>query len=467
MSGPYRYPPQEPVQTGWSPGYQHPYPPGYPSAPGEQTGQQPPYGQHTQFGQPLYGQPYGHPQYGPQPPYAQPPGQPPYWPPPPYPGQLPPPPRSHRPGAVIGALVSVAVLIAVALGAVVGLGKVLHNQSPAADGTRANPPAITIPPQPSTEPNPNATLNPSAIARAVNPAIVDVNTVLGFQNGRAAGTGIVIKSTGLVLTNNHVVSGATSVKVTEVTDSRTFEATVVGYDRTDDVALLQLKGATNLPTAQLADSSAVRVGDPIVAIGNAGGRGGSPSVVSGSVTALDQSITASDEIGGTSQELTGLIQVAANIQSGDSGGPLVNASAKVIGINTAASVDSKTNEAGGDGFAIPINKAVAVINQIIAGQASAKIHLGATAFLGIGVENSTDVSGAVVKSVLPNYPAAKGGLKVGDVITSVNGQSVGSPNDLTDLLDRHHPGDKVTLGWTDKSGGSHSGGFLLATGPIG
>ncbi|MBO0869492.1 MAG: trypsin-like peptidase domain-containing protein [Micromonosporaceae bacterium] len=448
MSGPHRYPPQEPVPTGWTPGYQYPYPPGQ-----QPYGQQPPFGPQPPYGQPPYGQ--------------QPYGQPPFWPPP-YPGQLPPPPpKGTRPGAVVGALVSVAVLIAVALGAVVFLGRVMHQPSPAADGTRANPPAITIPPDSSTAPNPNASVNPTAIARSVNPAIVDVNTVLGFNSGRAAGTGIVLKSSGLVLTNNHVVSGATSVKVTEVTDGRAFDASVLGYDRTDDVALLQMKGASNLPTAKLADSSGVRIGDPIVAIGNAGGKGGSPSVVSGTITALNQSITASDEIGGTSQELSGLIQVAANIQAGDSGGPLVNASAKVIGINTAASVDFRTNQSGGDGFAIPINKAVAIINQIIAGQSSTKIHLGATGFLGIGVKNSQDGNGAEVSDIVQGLPADKGGLVVGDVIVSVNGEPVGTPNDLTDLLDRHHPGDKVSIGWTDTAGASHTGSFILATGPVG
>ncbi|MBJ7291470.1 MAG: trypsin-like peptidase domain-containing protein, partial [Williamsia sp.] len=160
-------------------------------------------------------------------------------------------------------------------------------------------------------------------AQAVVPGMVYINTELGYQNGAGAGTGIVLSSTGEVLTNNHVISGATSITATDLGNGRTYPATVVGYDRKSDVAVVKLTGASGLTTAPLGDSDAVKVGDAIVGVGNAGGGGGNPTAAPGRVTDLDQSITASDESTGSAEQLTGLIQIAANIQPGDSGGPLV------------------------------------------------------------------------------------------------------------------------------------------------
>ena len=143
----------------------------------------------------------------------------------------------------------------------------------------------------------------------------------GYQQATAAGTGIVLTSTGEVLTNNHVIEGATSIKVTDIGNGKSYTATVVGYDATQDVAVLHLQGASGLTTASLGDSATVQAGDRVVALGNAEGKGGTPSVATGMVTALNQSIIASDGLSGVNEQLSGLIESNARIKPGDSGGP--------------------------------------------------------------------------------------------------------------------------------------------------
>ena len=185
-------------------------------------------------------------------------------------------------------------------------------------------------------------LTTSQIAAKTDPGLVDVVSSLGYQGAEAAGTGLVLNSTGEILTNDHVIDGATSIKVTDIGNGHTYTASVVGYDKTRDVAVIQLKNASGLTTVTLGDSSQVKSGDKVVALGNAGGKGGTPSVAPGHVTALGQAITASDEGGGSSEHLTGMIETNAPIQPGDSGGALVNTAGQVVGINTAASSASET-----------------------------------------------------------------------------------------------------------------------------
>jgi S1-C subfamily serine protease len=327
--------------------------------------------------------------------------------------------------------------------------------------------------------------NASQIAAQVDPGLVDVNTTLGDSNERAAGTGIVLTANGEVLTNNHVINGATQISVTDIGNGQTYQANVVGYDRGDDVAVLQLVNASGLKTVTLADSSKVATSQQVVAIGNAGGVGGTPSVAGGTVTDLNQSITASDDSDGTSEQLTGLIQVNANVQPGDSGGPLVNTSGQVIGIDTAASAGTSIQASqSGAGFAIPINKANNIGKQINAKQASATIHIGPTAFLGVRVSSagqsgngqgqggqgngqygSGAVQGAAVASTVPGAPADAAGLTDGDVITSLNGKAIASSDALTGALQAFHPGDSVSLGWTDVQGQTHTATLQLGTGP--
>jgi S1-C subfamily serine protease len=202
----------------------------------------------------------------------------------------------------------------------------------------------------------------------------------------------------------------------------------------------------------------------VTAIGNAGGAGGTPSVASGHITALDQAITASDQSDNSTEQLTGLIQTDAALKPGDSGGPLVNAQGVVMGIDTAASSGFQF-QAGAQGFAIPINQAMSIARQIMAGQASDTIHIGAAAIIGVVVENAPRSTGANVITVETGTPASAVGLETGDVIDSLDGQKVDSATSLTTLMQRRHPGQKVQLGWIDTSGHQQSTTIQLANGP--
>ena len=336
-------------------------------------------------------------------------------------------------------------------------------------------------------------LSSSEIAKRVDPALVDVVSTDGDQGAVSAGTGIVLTSNGEVLTNNHVINGATSIKVTDIGNGKTYTATVVGYDASHDVAVIQLQNASGLTTASLGDSSTVQTGDRVTALGNAGGKGGTPSVATGAVTALNQSITASDDLSGSSEQLTGLIETNANIQPGDSGGPLVNAYGQVIGMDTAASsgtqFQSQSGQTAEQAYAIPINEAVSIASQIEAGHASSTTHIGATAFLGVQIQSASQgssdgsggfggfgglgnqgsgnssASGVTVAGTLSGSPAANAGLTQGDVITALGGQSVATPEDISHVLVKYHPGDSISISWVDQAGQSHTANVTLANGP--
>jgi S1-C subfamily serine protease len=315
---------------------------------------------------------------------------------------------------------------------------------------------------PASPPSAANTSTGSATA-AQQVGVVDIDTVLGYRGAEAAGTGMILTSSGEILTNNHVIEGATSVKVTVVTSGSTYTAKVVGTDPSDDVAVLQLQGASGLQTAKIGNSSDVNVGDAVTAVGNAGGVGGTPSAANGSVVALNQSLTASNENGSNAETLTGVIEINAPVVPGDSGGPLYDANDKVVGMDTAAS--SAFGYGGGQtaAYAIPINKALSIADKIESGQASSTIHIGNPAFLGVSLQDSA--SGAVVASVADGTPAASAGLQVGDVITSVDGKSVSSAQSLATTIAGHHPGDRITLGWTDAYGQPHTATITLASGP--
>jgi S1-C subfamily serine protease len=469
---------QGPGPGGWEPGAQPPA--GHSPTPGEQLppsggvlpspGEQPPPSggmlppSGAQF--PPTGGPWSPP--GAQlPPHGGPPpgGQ---WPPPQH---WPPPPPQPRPRRRrLGALLAVLGVIVLAVTGLVAWD--IGRSSSTGIGSIASPLA----------PAQSQSTDPASIAAGVAPGLVDVNTVLGYDGGQAAGTGIVLTANGEVLTNNHVVQGATKIEVTDIGNGKTYTANVVGYDRSHDVAVLQLQGASGLTTAKTGDSTKVAVGDSIIGMGNAGGTGGAPSVAPGTVTALDQSITASDQNGSNAQQLTGLIQVNANIQPGDSGGPLVNNSGQVIGMDTAASARYHLNRGGGSGtqgsavqgFAIPINDALTIAHQIESGTSSSTVHIGGSAMLGVSVTDPGATAGdgsagqgAVVSQVLAGGPAAQAGLAAGDVITSVDGQAVSSATALTGLMDQHHPGDTVSVTWLDQAGQQHTANAKLATGPVG
>jgi S1-C subfamily serine protease len=303
----------------------------------------------------------------------------------------------------------------------------------------------------------------------VDPALVDINVVLSYQGESAAGTGQVLTSSGEVLTNNHVIDGATSISAVDIGNGKTYTASVVGYDRTGDLAVIQLHGASGLATVSTTDSSKVTVGQSVVAIGNAGGTGGTPSAAAGTVTTLNQAITASDGGGGNAEQLTGLIEVDANVQPGDSGGPLVNSAGDVVGIDTAASQSNQFSTSNGNGYAIPINQALTIAKQIEAGKSSSSVHVGPTPFLGVEVGDgggcAVSATGATVVHVAPSSPAQSTGLGTCDVITSLGGQTVTTPQSLSTVIATHAAGDSVALGWVDPEGQQHSATVQLASGP--
>lgn len=320
-------------------------------------------------------------------------------------------------------------------------------------------------------PLPKAPLDQSALLSQVVPGLVDINTTLSYQGAIGAGTGIILDSSGEVLTNNHVIEGATEITAVSLANSRTYPVDVIGFDRDNDIALVRLRGAADLPTAMIGTSSSLSVGDPIAAIGNANGSGGPPSYAPGNVTQIGASVRASDESGGGTRELYDLIRVAADIRPGDSGGPLVNNAGQVVGVNVAATLTYRMGGVtGGEGFAIPIDRAMAIANQIRAGAASQSIHIGDNAFMGVAIGDvrpGRGMSGAVVRQVIPDTPARAVGLLPGDVITAVDGIPVGSAADLTNIMDQRRPGDTVTLTWFDRTGTARSAPLVLAKGPVG
>jgi S1-C subfamily serine protease len=292
--------------------------------------------------------------------------------------------------------------------------------------------------------------------------VVDINTVLKYQNAEAAGTGMILTSTGEILTNNHVIDGATSITVTVVSTGKTYTATVVGDDPTADVAVLQLSGASGLKTVSIGKSSTVTVGESVIAVGNAGGAGGVPSAVAGTVEALNQSITASDDNGSDSEQLTGMIMSNAPIQAGDSGGPLYNSAGQVIGMDTAGNAASDETAAT-QAYSIPISTALSVAAQIESGKASSTVNIGYPAFLGIEL---TSGSGSTqIADVISGSAAEQAGLAAGDTITAIAGTAVATNTQLQAALATYKPGQTVTISWTDESGASHSAKVTLMTGP--
>lgn len=296
-------------------------------------------------------------------------------------------------------------------------------------------------------------------AATVTPQIVNINTKFGYNAAIGAGTGIVIDPGGVVLTNNHVISAATDISAFDVGNGQTYAVDVIGYDRNADVAVLQLRGAGGLPSAAI--GGGVSIGEPVTAVGNAGGGGGAPTAVSGRVVALNQTVSATDTLTGADERLGGLIQADTAIRPGDSGGPLVNNAGQVVGMNTAASDSYKMS--GGQGFAIPIGHALGVAGAIRSGAGSNTVHIGPTAFLGLGVAENGG-AGARVQRIVPNGPAAATGIAPGDTIVGVDGVAINGPTSMTDVMVPHHPGDTITLRWRAQDG-DHSAPVQLGEGP--
>ena len=312
----------------------------------------------------------------------------------------------------------------------------------------------------------------NAVAARVQPGVVDIYTQL--SNGlTGAGTGMILTPDGEVLTNNHVISGSTRISVELVATGARYSAIVLGSVPSEDIALLQIQGASNLPTVPLGRSSTVEVGDPIVALGNAGGVGGQPHTVSGSVQALNQAITATDLDGTNPTTLSGLIQIDARLEPGDSGGPLINKSGEVIGMNTAASANRRFRSIGDSvGFAVPIDRAAPFITQIEAGQASAAVRIGVPGQLGVVMSDPVapatpgdPVAGVTVAEVIPGSPAANAGIVPGDTLTEVDGQPATSPDAVSAQIKKHRSGEKLNFSWIDGSGRRRNATVILAAGP--
>ena len=299
----------------------------------------------------------------------------------------------------------------------------------------------------------------------VGSGVVVIDTNLAYEGGAAAGTGMVLTSSGEVLTNNHVIAGATGITVVVPGTGHRYSARVVGYDVSDDVAVLKLRDASNLKTVSA--TASVTVGEKVHAVGNAGGTG-SLSSAAGRITGVGKTITAGDGQG-DSETLTGLLETNAGVIAGDSGGPLLDANGKVVGMVTAASSGGGgpfgfADVAANDAYAIPIGKALRIASAIVAGKSSGTIHVGSTAFLGIQVARSQEASGALIVGVVSGGPASSAGLAAGDLITGVAGRAVTSPGAVAAIISTHRPGTKVHVRYTDQSG-THTVTVKLGTGP--
>jgi S1-C subfamily serine protease len=302
-------------------------------------------------------------------------------------------------------------------------------------------------------------LTTSQIAVAVDPAVVDIATNLG------EGTGMIATSNGEIITNNHVVEGASYIKVS-IDNGGTYNATVVGTDATADVAVLQLKGVSGLPTVKFANSSHLSIGTSVVAIGNAGGQGFPSTVTAGAVTALGRTIVASDDTG-TTETLNGMIQTDALIEPGNSGGPLVNSSGDVVGMDTAAASADGANPIG---FALPINRVLQIANEIERGKADKGIVLGVLAFLGIEgqtvyLQGSASTTGVGLEYVDPQSPAAAAGISEGDVIVAFDGHATANLSELATLIHALRPGDRAKVTFDNLIGGTETVTVTLGMAP--
>ncbi len=284
-----------------------------------------------------------------------------------------------------------------------------------------------------------------------------INTEIGYGEGVAAGTGMVIGADGIVVTNHHVVAGSTSVQVNIPATGETYTADVLGYDATADVAVLRLDGASGLETVT-ASTGPVDTGDSVTAVGNASG-GGQLIAAPGTITATDQDITVSEEDGSQSQ-LTDLLEMNAAIVPGDSGGAVFDADGDVVGMNVAGSSEEwdKTS------YAIPITTVLEVARDVLAGDETDTVVLGRSGAL--GVEVSDQFGGLMIAGVVKDGPADQAGVTAGSTLTSVDGSTIKDTEDLGAVLDQHEPGDRVAIEWTSRDGRSHTATVSLTEAPL-
>lgn len=308
-------------------------------------------------------------------------------------------------------------------------------------------------------------VNATAATAAQEVGVVTIVSTLDYDSSsQAAGTGIILTSGGEILTNNHVVEGSTSIKVTVESTNKTYTAKVVGTDSTDDIAVLQLvdgsgTDVTGLTKATL-DTQKLAVGDAVTSVGNAEGTGNLVAAA-GSVTALDQDIQVANDETGATESLAGLIETDADVVSGDSGGPLIDARGEVTGVVTAASSGGRTTT----GYAIPITTALTIAKKIIAGEASSTITIGLPAFLGVQLATTQGATGVTISGTVAGSAAAGTGLVAGDIITALDGTAIASTDSLSAAIKAHAIGDAAILTYTDGSGASQQVTVTLAEGP--
>ena len=302
-----------------------------------------------------------------------------------------------------------------------------------------------------------------ATAEETAGVVTIVSTLNYDESYKSAGTGMILDSDGLILTNNHVVQGSTSIEVTDESTGRTYTADVVGTDATNDVAVLQLRDASGLEPVSFADSADVSAGDAVHSTGNAEGTGDLVTA-EGSVLATDQSIQVRSETGTGGESLSGLIEIQSDVVSGDSGGPLRDADGDVIGIVTAASSGTTPIT----GYAIPVDQALDIAKRIVAGTGGGTIRIGLPAFLGAQIADTTTggaVAGVTIAGTVEGSAAASAGLVAGDTITALDGAPVGDASALTAAVQAHDSGDSVSIAWTDAAGASHTATVTLGDGP--
>ena len=397
----------------------------------------------------------------------------------------------HEPGPHGRALIPLLVAV---LGIILGTGglALLHKFTP------VSPTALAAT---AARGSAGKALSPQAISARIEPSVVDVTATLTYDDETASGTGFVVDAkTALILTNNHVIRDATEVSVTVPATGQSYQAQIVGADVPADIAVLKIKPVPGLTDAPIGDSASLDAGDNVISFGNQAGAGGSPAIATGAVSGTGRTIQAADGASGFSETLYGMLATTAKIEPGDSGGPLAGSTGTVIGVDTAAGTGGTST-----GYAIPINAAMAAERQITEGRPGPGISLGAGGFLGVVVgpgkasspalqraqehrkgtgaadspggcvATEADVrppakiaparAGALVVGVLCGTAAASAGLAAGDVITEAAGRRIGSPNELTAIVNGTRPGSVVSVTWVSRSGTLRTSQVRLSAAP--
>jgi len=377
----------------------------------------------------------------------------PYGPPPQYQPFGPPPPSTPRRRAlgITGLIVGIALLLGGTGLAVLGVLRfaleAINNYSQPA------------PPPPSEPEFADGELDVTAATDEQKIGVVTILTDLYYDDqSQAAGTGSILSSNGMVLTNNHVIEGSTYIEVTIELTGETYDAVVLGTDKTNDVALLQLEDVSGLDPVTIS-AGAVEIGDTAASIGNARGTG-DLVVAEGIVLSIDESLSISDGYDGF-ENLDDLIEVDADVVSGDSGGPLVDDRGEVVGMITAAS--SGRNDIRG--YAIAIAHAMAIVEQIRSGVETDTVHIGPSAFMGVRVADEQGATGVTLDGTIADTPADKAGLVAGDIVTAVDGVSVLTLAELKAIVTSHDPGDVITVTYTDMDGVVQNVQLTLTEGP--